>query len=146
MNKANRQTLAEMARRMKADDDFLILTHRRPDGDTVGSAVALCIALRRLGKRAYVCANPEAPERLQRYLAPYEAQGETRDQTVVTVDIPDVYKRQISGRGRHGGGRFAGAAAPNGRGWVGCARRCQISGGRGAGADERHDEPRRHGQ
>ncbi|PWL55084.1 MAG: exopolyphosphatase [Clostridiales bacterium] len=88
MNKANRQTLAEMARRMKADDDFLILTHRRPDGDTVGSAVALCIALRRLGKRAYVCANPEAPERLQRYLAPYEAQGETRDQTVVTVDIP----------------------------------------------------------
>ena len=59
MNRPSRQALAEMARRMMDDDDFLILTHRRPDGDTVGSAVALCIALRRIGKRAGVCDNPE---------------------------------------------------------------------------------------
>ena len=87
MNRPSRQALAEMARRMMDDDDFLILTHRRPDGDTVGSAVALCIALRRIGKRAGVCDNPEAPERLKRYLAPYAVRPEERSWTVVTVDI-----------------------------------------------------------
>ncbi len=85
----NRQALNEMAQRMKADDDFLILTHRKPDGDTVGSAAALCLALRRLGKRATVCADPDMTERLGRYLAPYaETPASGRRYTVVTVDVP----------------------------------------------------------
>lgn len=40
-------------------DGFLILTHRKPDGDTIGSAAALCRGLRSLGKTAYVLENPE---------------------------------------------------------------------------------------
>ena len=42
-----------------ANDNFLILTHTRPDGDTIGSAAALCAALRRIGKNAFLYPNPE---------------------------------------------------------------------------------------
>ena len=40
-------------------DGYLIVTHRRPDGDTLGSAAALCRGLRKLGKTAFVMENPE---------------------------------------------------------------------------------------
>jgi phosphoesterase RecJ-like protein len=40
-------------------DRFLILTHRKPDGDTVGSSAALCRGLRQLGKQAWLLENPE---------------------------------------------------------------------------------------
>ena len=43
-------------------DRFAILTHRKPDGDTLGSAAALCLGLRQLGKTAYVLENPEVTE------------------------------------------------------------------------------------
>ena len=45
-------TRAETARWLLERDDFLILTHRRPDGDTLGSAAALCLGLRQMGKKA----------------------------------------------------------------------------------------------
>ena len=35
-------TLAECAERLRSADDILILTHGRPDGDTIGSGAALC--------------------------------------------------------------------------------------------------------
>ena len=35
-------TLNEAAAFLNARNDFLILTHKRPDGDTVGSGAALC--------------------------------------------------------------------------------------------------------
>ena len=38
----------QTARRLAALDQVLILTHRRPDGDTIGCASALCLALRQL--------------------------------------------------------------------------------------------------
>ena len=44
---------------LSAHDRYLILTHVRPDGDTVGCAAALCRALRTLGKTAHVLPNPE---------------------------------------------------------------------------------------
>ena len=40
-------------------DRFLILTHRKPDGDTIGSAAALCRGLRQKGKTAFVLENDE---------------------------------------------------------------------------------------
>ena len=38
-------------------DKYLIITHANPDGDTCGSAAALCVALRRMGKTAYILPN-----------------------------------------------------------------------------------------
>ena len=40
-------------------DRFVILTHRKPDGDTLGSAAALCRGLRQMGKTAHVLENNE---------------------------------------------------------------------------------------
>ena len=44
-------------------DHYAILTHRRPDGDTVGSSAALCRILRKLGKTAHIIANEEITNR-----------------------------------------------------------------------------------
>lgn len=44
---------------LKKWDNMLLLTHVRPDGDTIGSAAALCQALRDMGKTAYLLYNPE---------------------------------------------------------------------------------------
>ena len=52
-------TRVETARWLEERDNFLILTHRRPDGDTLGSASFLCRGLRRLGKTAHILENPE---------------------------------------------------------------------------------------
>ena len=47
-------TRNETARFLLEHDRYCILSHRRPDGDTVGSTAALCLGLRQLGKTAYV--------------------------------------------------------------------------------------------
>ena len=56
-------TRNETARWLQAHDSFLILTHKRPDGDTIGSAAALCLGLRQLGKTAHVLRNMEVTEK-----------------------------------------------------------------------------------
>lgn len=77
----------ETARWLESRDGYLILTHKRPDGDTVGCAVALCLALRKLGKTAYVLPNEDATALFAPYwgdtLAP---EGFTPD-TLVSTDI-----------------------------------------------------------
>ena len=52
-------TRTEVAAFLASNDGFAILTHRRPDGDTLGSAALLCRGLRQLGKVAYILENPE---------------------------------------------------------------------------------------
>ena len=61
-------TLAQAAEFLKTHDNYLLLTHRRPDGDTVGSAAALCRALRALGKQAWVYPNPQFTPKFAPYL------------------------------------------------------------------------------
>ena len=51
-------TAKEAAALLRRQDNILILTHRRPDGDTTGCAAGLCAALRQIGKTAYVLYNP----------------------------------------------------------------------------------------
>ena len=79
-------TIRECAAALKENDNFLILTHTRPDGDTLGSAAALCSALRRAGKRAALCPNPEITERYLPFVAPYLGK-ETEGGFVVSVDV-----------------------------------------------------------
>lgn len=45
-------------------DGCLIYTHANPDGDTLGSSVALALILRKLGKEAYVFSVDGIPEKL----------------------------------------------------------------------------------
>ena len=49
----------QMAERLCAADNILVLCHKNPDGDTIGSAAALYWALKGLGKTvAVLCADP----------------------------------------------------------------------------------------
>ena len=58
-------TISETAEYLLSHDHITILTHQRPDGDTVGSAAALCLGLRSLGKTAHVLENREVTPRYQ---------------------------------------------------------------------------------
>lgn len=46
--------LYEIAKFLEAHDNYEILTHAYPDGDTLGSSFALCMALQQIGKNARV--------------------------------------------------------------------------------------------
>lgn len=68
-------------------EDVVILTHQYPDGDTIGSAFALCRALRGLGKRARVECTDEIPEKYEYLLT--EPAEEFEPQMIVAVDVAD---------------------------------------------------------
>jgi phosphoesterase RecJ-like protein len=68
-------------------DNFLILTHIRPDGDTLGSAAALCLALQKRGKRAYVLPNPGITRTFDGYLDLRWAPEDYQPEHIVAVDI-----------------------------------------------------------
>ena len=78
--------LAQAAAWLRQHDDYLILTHRRPDGDTVGCAGALCLGLRAMGKRAAVLANPQFTPLYTPYLCDTVGPAPARP-TLVSVDI-----------------------------------------------------------
>lgn len=80
-------TLREAAERLRSFDNVLILTHIRPDGDTVGSAAALCAGLRALGKTAYLLPNPGLTDTTAPYFRPYAAWAGFQPGKVVSVDI-----------------------------------------------------------
>lgn len=80
-------TVAQTAALLRQFDDVLILTHVRPDGDTVGCAAALCLGLRALGKRAYLLPNREQTRSTAPYFAPYEAPDGFVPQKIVSTDI-----------------------------------------------------------
>ena len=90
MKETTRLTCKETAEWLRERDDFLILTHRRPDGDTLGSAAGLCSGLREIGKRAYLLENPETTERYLEYVAPYAASADFVPRFVISVDTADA--------------------------------------------------------
>lgn len=80
-------TPQEAAAFLRTRDNFLILTHIRPDGDTLGCAAALCRMLRSLGKTAAVLPNDRTSAGYAPYLTGLWADEGYRPDTVVTVDI-----------------------------------------------------------
>ena len=75
---------------LEALDNVLLLTHVRPDGDTIGSAAALCRALRDCGQTAYLLPNPEITATYAPYAAPYWAPEGWQAEHIVSVDIADA--------------------------------------------------------
>ena len=80
-------TRTETAEFLAAHNNYIILTHARPDGDTIGSAAALCLGLRKLGKTAHVLENKEVSPRFR-----WLHQGLTTDAAadtdcVLSVDV-----------------------------------------------------------
>lgn len=80
-------SLNECTEFLKAHDGYLIITHIRPDGDTLGCAAALCYTLKKLGKEAYIWPNPELTKTYEEWIVPFHAPEGYEAKTVVAVDM-----------------------------------------------------------
>ena len=78
--------ITECAKWLSDRDNFLFLTHRRPDGDTLGSSAALAGALQTLGKTAFLFKNPEVTERYAPYVRDFYAPADFSPDFVISVD------------------------------------------------------------
>lgn len=88
LNEATNITLEEAADFLLTHDDFLILSHANPDGDTFGCSYGLCSALQKAGKRARIaCADP-LPANFFHFKEAVKEQT-FEEKTVVSVDIAD---------------------------------------------------------
>lgn len=91
----NNNSLAEIAKQLNNIKTCAIFCHIRPDGDALGSGLALYTALKNAGKEAYMVCEDEVPARLKLFPAfdeviqslPFE-----RDKfdTLIAVDSADI--------------------------------------------------------
>ena len=81
------KTVKEAAQWLLDRDHFLILTHRRPDGDAVGCALALCLGLRSIGKDAWIWENPQFTTRYADRLAGLTTDLVPEHAVIVAVDM-----------------------------------------------------------
>ena len=82
-------TLESATKTLLSKDKILILTHRSPDGDTIGSGYALAMALRKLGKNVKVDCTDPFPEKYSYFTDKLE-KLEFDEEFVVSVDIADT--------------------------------------------------------
>ena len=80
-------SIPEVAAFLLQGDHYVILTHRRPDGDTIGCAAALCGGLRQLGKQAAILENPQFTAKFRPYLDGLTVAELPEDACLVAVDI-----------------------------------------------------------
>ena len=79
--------ISRVAELLRGMDRILILTHVRPDGDTVGCATALCQALRHMGKESYLLYNSGITATYEPYARDYWAPDSWEPSYVVSTDV-----------------------------------------------------------
>ncbi|MCL6488768.1 MAG: bifunctional oligoribonuclease/PAP phosphatase NrnA [Alicyclobacillus mali] len=90
----DKDAIARTAEALRGLDDWLIVTHERPDGDALGSALAVAHMLDALGKRFAIAAGEALPPRF-RFLPMYDRVQALEDlaprrfQHIVAVDCAD---------------------------------------------------------
>lgn len=80
--------LNSLCKFLKTHNDYIILTHISPDGDTLGSAYALALGLKSIGKRAYVVCNDEIPAKYNYFVKAADLRS-IDYKTIVAVDVAD---------------------------------------------------------
>lgn len=99
MNKTN-TPLSQIHLTMQKANSAVILPHRKPDGDTLGSCIALCRYLRSLGKAAFIYTTDTVPENLS-FLdqSAFVAQASMDIDLVLAIDSSD--EGRLDGRLSH---------------------------------------------
>lgn len=82
-------TITECAEHLKNADNILILMHRSPDGDAVGSGYALAYALRSIGKNAQPVCSDNIPPKYSYITNGLDVQN-FEPEYIVTVDLSDT--------------------------------------------------------
>lgn len=81
--------LRQTAKYLKKHNNYIILTHASPDGDTLGSAFALYYALMEIGKTASVLCPDDIPKKYN-YFACETGSISKENATIVAVDVADA--------------------------------------------------------
>ncbi len=79
---------------LKANDNYIIVTHAHADGDTLGSGFALMAALQQAGKKAKVVNEAELEPKFSYMLSPND---EVSDENAVVVAV-DIASPELMGR------------------------------------------------
>lgn len=82
-------TTEQAAAELLGHDNITILCHRKPDGDTLGSAFALHHALTQLGKHSAVRCADGYPPNMAQYMI-QAPRGDWQEEYIVTVDVADI--------------------------------------------------------
>ena len=90
-------TINETANWLQNHDHYLILTHRRPDGDTLGCGAALAGSFWDAGKTAFILKNPETTERYLPFVEKYWAPDGFEPDRIITVDTASAELFPING-------------------------------------------------
>lgn len=77
--------LCELARYLETHNNYEILTHAYPDGDTLGSGYALCLALQQIGKNARVITT-NIPSKFT-YLLKGVKEQNFEAETIISTDV-----------------------------------------------------------
>ena len=78
-------SVREMAEKLKEYDNYCIVYHIRPDGDCIGSAFGLCLALQSVGKKCTVRGQDEIP-RIHRYMTDKVRRDDVGEPVYIAVD------------------------------------------------------------
>lgn len=79
----------DIAKILRDNNNFYILTHKSPDGDTLGSAAALCLALQKMAKNAMVLCSDEIPKKYG-FLFKYVKNQNFEPSYIISVDVADT--------------------------------------------------------
>ena len=74
---------------IKENDNYLILMHASPDGDTIGTACGLCGIIKSLGKKAAVACADEIPAMYAELTNGIE-NPDFEVKSIIAVDVADV--------------------------------------------------------
>ncbi len=89
MFKSQRCNLKSACNFLLKNDNYLILTHALPDGDTLGSSYALCSALIKMGKNARVLCADKIPAQYDFFTKKVKF-PEFTPKTIIAVDVADA--------------------------------------------------------
>lgn len=78
---------------IEENERFLILSHRNPDGDSLGSEIALALSLRKLGKKVYIYNQDSPPKRYSKFPKASMVQTEKKDfeeEVIFVLDCSEI--------------------------------------------------------
>ena len=87
IKKENEQPEAKLAKKIKENNDFLVITHIFPDGDAIGSLTAFHKLMTALGKDSRMICNSDLPYQY-RFLPGF-------DEIKRKAEIKDLYKKKF---------------------------------------------------
>lgn len=79
----------DIAKILRDNNNFYILTHKSPDGDTLGSAAALCLALQKMGKNSKILCSDEIPKKYE-FLFEHVKNQNFEPGYIISVDVADT--------------------------------------------------------